>query len=115
MRILGFQKHWEKLNRIEFTTFRVTRRDKDWQLGESVQIVIKSRSKNREPLGIAHIFKKESTCFRDITESEAIADGFSNAFEMWEWLKQTHVGIAMSTPLNKLTLRWIGRLNNAKG
>lgn len=54
MRILGFSKHWAKLDNPEFTTFRFPRKDKDWQIGETVKIVIKPRSKGGgELLGLA--------------------------------------------------------------
>lgn len=60
MRILGFSQKWHKLNNgILFTTFRFPRKDKDWEIEEVVQIVYKPRSKQREPLGIARIIRKE--------------------------------------------------------
>ena len=31
------------------------RRDEDWDIGESVQVVVNPRSKKREPLGVAMI------------------------------------------------------------
>ena len=106
MRILGFSKKWDKLQEPEFTTFRFARRDRDWEVGEVVQIVYKSRSKNREPLGIARINYKEFVRIKDITEDEAIKDGFHNALEMWIYLKKPKV----SEPINKLTLRWVDKL-----
>lgn len=67
MRILGFSRkdwinylngNWKREEEI-FTTFRFTRRDRDWEVGELVQIVIKPRTKGREPLGIAKIVSKK--------------------------------------------------------
>ncbi len=109
MRILSFSKKWDKLSKPEFTTFRITRRDKDWYVPELVQVVIKTRSKERQPLGIAEISQKNITCLKDITEIEAMADGFDSAFAMWLWMKEAHKGIAPTTPLNKLTISWIRR------
>ena len=107
MRIIGFSLRWVKLWQPEFTTFRVPRKDKDWYGGEQVQVVYRPRSKNRNLLCLAEIIIKETTTFKAITETEAIVDGFSNAFSMWEWLKKAHRGITMDDPLNKLTLRHI--------
>ncbi|KKN74755.1 hypothetical protein LCGC14_0387970 [marine sediment metagenome] len=103
MRILGFSKKWPKLNDIEFTTFRFTRKDRDWLAGENVQIVYKPRSKEREILGVARIKEKEFLKVWDITEYEAVVDGFNNALEMWQWLGKPK-GYKR---INKLTLRWL--------
>lgn len=104
MRILGFSKKWGKLQQPEFTTFRFPRKDRDWVVGEKVQIVYKPRRKGGgERLGIARINYKEFVRVKDITEGEAIKDGFHNALEMWLWLKKPKG----NEPMNKLTLRWI--------
>ena len=119
MRILGFQRKWEKLQKPEFTTFRFERRDKDWQLGEQVQIVYKPRHKDREILGIAVIVGKE---FRSpdaelpkrniisISDEEAKEDGFMDYEDMWNWLLEVYgdEDKLMFEPMNKLTLRKIG-------
>jgi len=60
VRILGFSKKWTKLNQDEFTTFRLPRKDKDWQLEEVVQVVFHPRHKDREVLSIAQIIEKGS-------------------------------------------------------
>ncbi|KKL60061.1 hypothetical protein LCGC14_2209080 [marine sediment metagenome] len=103
MRILGFSKKWDKLNNIEFTTFRSPRKDRDWEADETVQIVYKPRSKKRESLGTARIISKEFRFPLEITEEEAIKDGFNNALEVWLFLKKPK----NDTPMNKLTLRWL--------
>lgn len=109
MRIMGFAKKWDKLQRPEFTTFRFPRRDRDWEQDEIVQVVIKPRTKERQIIGNAQIIRKES---RDMNrrrdnqmEWEAQEDGFANAFEMWLWLKKTHGDRYKNEPMNKLTLR----------
>ena len=117
MRILGFSKKWSKLSQPEFTTFRFARKDKDWEVGELVQIIYKPRSKDREKLGIAEITRKESRnmvrarrnewVIPTITEEEANADGFENYMQMWFWLFDTYGGQRLiHEPMNKLTLRW---------
>lgn len=122
MRILGFTKKWDKLKQPEFTTFRFPRRDKDWQVGESVQIVYKPRSKEREILGVAEIVSKEPRNMvklldiigkehnvPTITEDEAKADGFEDYWGMWHWLFDAYRGGQrfIDEPMNKLTLKWL--------
>ena len=130
MRILGFSERWEKLNHLEFTTFRFARKDRDWGVGEQVQIVLNPRSKERCVLGIAEIVAKEARCMArygskltcpKITNEEAIADGFQDKFnhhgkieayfQMWDWLWSIYGGRRLlDEPMNKLTLRWIERI-----
>lgn len=127
MRVLGFSKKWDKLNDIEFTTFRFPRKDRDWRAGEAVQVVYKPRSKGGgEKLGIARIIYKEPRAMarhgnrvKDIpivTNAEAERDGFSSIanrqayFLMWEFLWDNYGGKRlMNEPTNKLTLRWVER------
>lgn len=126
MRIMGYSKKWDKLQHPEFTTFRFKRKDKDWGLNETVQVVYKPRSKEREILGIAQIIKKEpkamalygdKTGVTHITDEEAIADGFSDTevkhgyFYMWEFLWDYYGGERLlNEPMNKLTLKWIDKI-----
>jgi hypothetical protein len=114
MRILGFSKHWNKLNNPEFTTFRYPRVDRDWEVGESVQIVIRPRTKDREILGIATIIIKEmrelDPYFVDggipiVTDEEARDDGFLNREAMENWMMKTY-GLDYISLMNKLTLTW---------
>lgn len=123
MRILGFSKRWAKLEQKEFSTFRFPRRDRDWQVGEVVQVVYKPRSKERELLGVAEIVGKEpramawhgdKTGLPKIHNEEAIADGFVGEgskiayFTMWEYLWDLYGGERLlNEPLNKMTLRWV--------
>ena len=109
MRILGFSQKWDKLQEPTFTTFRFTRKDKDWQIGEVVQVVFKSRSKGREILGVAEIIIKEKRYMEHISNLEARRDGFRNVAEMIMWLTKSHAhdGRFSFEPMNKLTLRWI--------
>lgn len=122
MRVLGFSEMWPKLNKLEFTTFRFSRRDKDWQVGEIVKVVYKPRSRSRQLLGEAQIIGKESRRidrYRGspsipyggfVTEEEAIKDGFASSKEMLSWLEKAHGKDGRWTsgePMNKLTLRWV--------
>jgi len=124
MRILGFSKKWDKLQQKVFTTFRFPRKDKDWFIGEVVQIVYKPRSKDREILGIAKIIGKDkramakhgdTTGEQRVTNEEAIADGFPDTtekpayFTMWEFMWDYYGGERLlHEPMNKLTLRRCG-------
>ena len=108
MRIISSSKKWDKLQQPEFTTFRYHRADKDWFVGETVQVFFKSRSPQREKLGVAEIIGRESKLLADLTHEEAIEDGFINLYDMFNWLEQAHKGKDMFTPMNKLTLRWVG-------
>lgn len=108
MRILGFQKHWAKLDEPEFTTFRYLRADKDWQAGELVQVVVKPRSKQREPVCTAQIISITPVEIKHITEDMAIKDGFASRAEMLSWLEKTYHNQyrwLWKKPLNRLTLR----------
>lgn len=123
MRILGFSKRWDKLNYPVFTTFRFPRRDKDWFVGELVQIVYKPRSKQREVLGFAEIERREpramawhgdKTGLPKVHNEEAIEDGFRGEgtkvayFLMWEFLFGAYGGERLlNEPMNKLMLRWL--------
>ena len=107
MRILGFSVMWAKLKQDEFTTFRMKRRDRDWSVGENVQIYFKPRSKYKRKLGEATIIRKELRpilAMNGLSDEEARADGFGNRDEMLRWLFKAHKGLP--SLMNKLTLRW---------
>ena len=117
MRILGFSEHWAKLGQDTFSTFRFPRRDRDWYVNEPVQIIYKPRQKGGgEKLGIAEIIAKEPRWTKpklrddipDITQEEAMADGFEDLRTMWEWILKTYdIRRLLREPMNKLTLRWL--------
>ncbi len=115
MRELGFSQKWGKLNNNVFTTFRFPRKDRDWEVEEVVKIVFKPRSKQRQVLGVAKITNKEmrkiATAYEQYrpTEEEAIADGFTNLFEMNTWFNKTYGKRIFEEPINKLNLMWISR------
>ena len=116
MRILGFNKKWPKLQQEEFTTFRFARKDKDWEVGEIVRIIIKPRSEGGgEFLGLAEIIRKEPrnmsrvtpNQYPSVTLTEAQEDGFDNYWAMWDWLWDIYGGKRLvDEPMNKLTLSW---------
>ena len=108
MRILSLSFKSDKLKQPKFIDFRFHRKDKDWQVGEPVQIVYRTRRKDREPLGVAVIVAKESVWMEEVTDQEAIADRFPGGkVEMWDWLLKAYGERAKYCRLNKLTLEWV--------
>ena len=115
MRVLGFSKRWQKLSNPTFTTFRFPRKDRDWAMGEEVQIIVKPRRKGGgERLGIAKIIEKEQRWIViwwsgewGITADEAIKDGFNNRYDMLHWLEKAYNTRHCYNLMNKLTLSWI--------
>lgn len=108
MRILGFSKKWDKLNKDIFTTFRYRRKDadkgRDWHNGETLKIAYHPRHEH-EVLGIAQVIKKEPKQCQMITDEEAIADGFQYVGKMMEFLNPpAPEGMQI---INKLILKWI--------
>lgn len=116
MRPLGFSKRWQKLSNSTFTTFRYPRADKDWEIGEEVQIIVQPRRKGGgEKLGIARIIGKERRELDPffsggtiplLTEEEAVADGFANHRKMTDYMEKQY-GLDYISLFNKLTLRWV--------
>lgn len=122
MRIIGFSQNWPKLSKDEFTTFRFARRDKDWFVGERVQVFYKPRSKDRNFIGIAEIVNKEVRIFNFGSGSkpyiradkEAIEDGFISIGDMLLWLTGVYGYRWRAESMNRLTLRWILTLEDGK-
>ena len=122
MRVLGFSEMWPKLHlelpvaeRPLVTTFRFSRKDKDWFVSEFVQVVYRPRSKDRKVLGIAEIVGREPRRIFEatlgdcpvLTNEEAVADGFDVAWDMIGWLDKTYgIRRLLNEPMNKLTLEW---------
>lgn len=114
---MGFQKQWinhltgkPKLSEDEFTTFRFPRKDKDWEVGEVVQIVLKPRTKERIPLGEALIVSKEprsDSLATGFCDGEAQRDGFHSAIELIDFLTKGKPSCGLHP--NRLTLRWTRR------
>ncbi len=107
MREIGFSKRWDKLKDPVFTTFRRTRKDRDWQPGELVKPVFHPRGPDREVLGVAQILRKEPRLLTHITDAEAHADGFPDRRGMIDWLTSANnLDEEVSGSMNKLTLAW---------
>ena len=117
MREFGFTKRWDKLQQREFTTFRFSRKDRDWIVGEVVKVVVRPRQKDRYFLYVAQIIKKESREVIQITDEEAVADGFQDSLEMSSWMVKTHGSDRiLRERINKLTIHYVAtRINVSKG
>lgn len=115
MRILGFEQHWGKLDhQLDdlFSTFRYPRRDKDWQRGERVNVVVKPRTKGRQCLGLAKIINICPVHPEDITDEMAQMDGFTDAQEMLNYLAHQYAKDERwlsRKPINQLLLAWLYR------
>ena len=107
MRVLGFSERWNKLDDHCFTTFRFPRKDKDWQVGEVVQLVFKPRSPKREILGTATIVSIEKVLvLMAISNREAVEVGFTNIGAFQKWMVERYpLKRLQEEPMNKLTLR----------
>ncbi len=121
---MGFRTAWGKLLQPSFTTFRYPRADRDWKVGEVVQVVLKPRTPGRVILGTARIVGKEQRELDDffqlhcpdtpsarvplVTEEEAQADGFPSSAEMTAYMEKQY-GLDYISLFNKLTLEWIKR------
>ena len=130
MRILGFSRkdlmnyltNTPKLEEDEFTTFRVPRKDADWEEKELVQVVLHPRSPERNILGTARIIHKEPKFFffmphglfegRVINDGDAKRDGFPSSHEMYVVMVKMHGEEAMEGQINKLTLTWVKKFTH---
>jgi len=112
MRIISFTEKWDKLNQDIFTTFRYPRKDKDWFLGEIVQVYYKNRSPKRELIGKAEIIDKQRRTMNwtdnpaFITNREAKEDGFMDRNDMEKFIISQY-GLNYPSWFNKLTLKWV--------
>lgn len=120
MRIMGFTKHWKKLDADRFTTFRYARKDEDWKVDEKVQIVLRPRSEDRKWLGVAQIINKEDRNVswikrigvKSLTLPEAIKDGFKTRSEMIAWLYNLYGDRILEESMHLLLLHWIEKPND---
>lgn len=121
MRILGFSETWPKLAGSQFTTFRFERKDRDWEAGEKVQVVLFPRTKHLRHLGVAEIMAKEPRRmfgsrldYQCVSDEEAVVDGFQDYYGMWEFMVKHHGIRRLVEPINKFTLRWVSRIGSSK-
>jgi hypothetical protein len=123
VRELGFQRlDWmnylvnrPKLEMNNFTTFRLVRRDRDWDFGEEVKVVCFPRTKRKIVLGTAKIIDKVEFYPVEYTPLGTVqADGFRTIEEFLEFWRRAHKERA-DEPFNLLNLIWIERERNGSG
>jgi hypothetical protein len=108
-----------KLQEEVFTTFRFPRKDLDWKLGERVLVVIRTRSPDRDDIGLAEIIAVEPRALARlgnrvpecipprVVDIECLRDGFQSYDEMYSWACKTYSETRLCyEPMNKLTLKW---------
>lgn len=96
-----------KLTQPSFTTFRFTRRDKDWAVGEVVRVVYQARNKrNRSILGQAVIKAKKAVDINHIEIRDIMADGFATRYDMAQWLRKGGGNRYIFEKVNRLVLVW---------
>ena len=132
MRVIGFSEEWAKLQLDVTQTVRFPRADDDWQVGETVQVVLKPRGPTRRPLGLAIITTKDllwvvtraeepllhpgirNNPLWDtvpfVTELQARRDGFEDVAAMVAWFTETHGDRRFMEPANVLELQWLHRV-----
>ncbi|MFA5152108.1 MAG: hypothetical protein WC554_06100 [Clostridia bacterium] len=119
MRLLVFQdlddmdeiRHREKLTSLSFTTFRLPRLDKDWYVGEILEVVLQPIGKKKFPLGQAEvIFLEPKDHFqygdKGISDEEALKDGFRDSWELRKKIFWTRRHGKKPQVAYKLTLEW---------
>jgi len=94
MRIVSFSVFREKLLSGEKRQTIRRPRKVPFRKGELVQVVWKSRSKNRELLFIAKITDIRDLVFDEIDEKIAIDDGFESLNVLQEWFKKKYPTIS---------------------
>jgi len=117
MRIIGFSRmDWQdfihqcpKLTKPEFSTFRWQRKDTPYYQNETVQVVLKPRTKTRLILGTAQIKEVEVRKLWHINQDEAREDGFARAWELMSYLagEKRRRQLPPNHPLNRLILKWL--------
>ena len=107
-----------KRNRLfneQFVTYKRTRNDKDWQVGEIVNITLSPVAKPHIQLGVAKIISidKKSTNHYMYTETTDLSgeelryEGFDN-FQNWNFMHKFFKDSRHDVKtFNKITLQWI--------
>jgi len=99
----------------QFVTYKRIRKDKDWQVGEIVNVTLSPVAKPHTQLGFAKIIninKKSSNRFiypetTELSCDELLYEGFGQ-FDEWKF-KQSYFGndYHIVKIFNKITLQWI--------
>jgi hypothetical protein len=98
-----------KLDQPSFSTFRLSRKDKDWQLSENVKVILNPRSAGKKVLGTAVITSRERiNHYSEVTDEMVLQDGFESKAIFEGWWKRTH-GKRAEESFFRLVLTWVSR------
>lgn len=113
MPLLSFSVKYAELNDGSKTqTIRFPRKKNDLKINDRLFIWWKSRTKEREKLGEGLVTKVISKKVDELTEEDAILDGFFNLEDLlWE-LFQLHPHLTYSQLVNVITWQWTYKENH---
>lgn len=90
MPAISFSVFREKLeNGTKAQTIRKLRKH-PIKVGDKLFIYWKKRSKNNKLLGVTECTWTRTTYLRNITNEEAILDGFDGRYALWQWFNKTY-------------------------
>jgi hypothetical protein len=106
MTLLGFTKLLPKLlNGTKTQTIRKPRKH-PLKVGETVQIYWKLRTKQCKRLGEGTIIKIERKCIANMTNQDAVLDGFGSLQELNLALQGMHPDCNEFSPFDIITWKW---------
>lgn len=111
--MLSFSVKYAELNDGSKTqTIRFPRKKNDIKQGDKLYIWWKSRTKEREKLGEAICSKKVTKRAGDLTEEDAVKDGFFDLEGLRWTLDELHPSITENTLVNVITWQWTYKENH---
>ena len=113
MPLLSFSVKYAELNDGSKTqTIRFPRKKNDIEVGDKLFIWWKSRTKGREKLGEGICTKSVFKQAGELTEEDAVKDGFLD-LEGLNWtLSDLHPSITVKTPVHVVTWSWTYKENH---
>lgn len=60
------------------------------KIGDKLYIYWKKRSKNNKLLGVTECTWTKFTLLKDVTDEEAMLDGFDGRYGLWQWFNKTY-------------------------
>jgi hypothetical protein len=111
--LLSFSVKYDKLNDGTKTqTIRFPRKKGEIKVGDKLYIWWKSRTPEREKLGEGICTKIVSKSACDLTEEDAVKDGFYDLDGLRWALLDLHPKISMGTMVNVITWQWTYKENH---
>jgi hypothetical protein len=109
---MGGVERKPKLECLSFVTFRLPRVDKDWMVGEILEVVIQRIGDKKYPLGQAEIIYMDRKERREyygefsISDEDAQHEGYKSSWELSKKLFYARKAGQVPTFAYKLTLEW---------